>query len=115
AGARRFVRLGIRRFELVWIALVIIAPVVHGAPAAPGKRGRVQPPAHSISRDAWARAAARLQGAGRAKAAPDSLSFVALRIDFPDLPFGASPPADERHDRFFYENFFVYVRQYFDA
>jgi M6 family metalloprotease-like protein len=109
------VRLGIRRFGLVGIALVLIAPVVHGAPAAPGKRGRVEPPAHSVSRDVWARAAARLQAAGRAKPAPDSLSFVAVRIDFPDLAFGASPPADERHDRFYYENFFVYVRQYFDA
>ena len=66
------------------LALVIVvgATAAWGAPAAPGKQGRVVPPAHAVSRDNAARVAARLAsgpgGALAAKAvAEDTLRYVA--------------------------------------
>lgn len=106
------------RIGLLFAFCAAVASVALAAPPAPGKRGRAAPPPHAISRDTQARVAAWLRAGKppvRKTAATDSVHFVALRVDFPDLPFGASPPADERHDRFYYENQFRYVRQYFDA
>lgn len=108
-----------RRASLVVLCLLLAAGTGWSAPAAPGKRGRIAPPAHSISRQNLAAVHARLQrGEGLAAAKPhaaDSLALVVLRIEFPDLRFGESPPADEQHDRFYYENQFRYVQQYFTA
>jgi M6 family metalloprotease-like protein len=106
------------RAVAVAAAVVLAATTAAAAPAAPGKRGRTTPPAHSISRDNATRALARLAApaaAPRKGTTADSLAFVVLRVEFPDLAFGASPPADELHDRFYYEVQFGYVRQYFDA
>ena len=108
----------LHRTCLAFAVCVAVASMAFAAPPAPGKHGRMTPPPHSISRDTQARVAARLRTgvpAAQKAAAADTLHFVALRVDFPDLAFGASPPADERHDRFYYENQFRYVRQYFDA
>jgi M6 family metalloprotease-like protein len=106
---------------LSWCAATV-GPV-DAAPPAPGKRGRLAPPPHSVSRDNLERARARLVAGTTGSAKPalasaagiDSTAFVVLRIEFPDLAFGASPPADELHDAFYYENQFRYVGQYFDA
>ena len=99
------------------IALATGSPVA-AAPAAPGKLGRIAPPPHSISRDNFARARAQLGAPATASwkgTAADSMRFIVLRVEFPDLAFGESPPADELHDQFYYETQFGYVRQYFDA
>jgi M6 family metalloprotease-like protein len=97
--------------------VVLLAGATIAAPAAPGKRGTRFPPPHSVSRDNLRRV--QQWGTDRSKlgthAVADSAWFIALRIDFPDLAFGASPPADEIHDRFYYQNHFRNLRQYFDA
>ena len=87
------------------------------APAMPGKRGRTSPPKAALIDPAVA--LARLKAAkARSVATPsatDTLRLVAMRVEFPDLRFGDSPPADELHDRFYYETQFSNVRQYFRA
>jgi M6 family metalloprotease-like protein len=89
-----------------------------GAPPAPGKRGRTVPPAHALSRANVARAYAKLQAlhsnpARKALAGTDSVRLVALRVEFPDLRMGESPPADELHDRFYFETHFANVVEYY--
>jgi hypothetical protein len=101
-----------RRAWRLALALVVgAAATASGAPPAPGKQGALAPPVPATSRDTWGRVPA-LRAAARAAhkpAAVDTLRLVALRIDFPDLAFGQSPPADELHDRFYYQNQFRYV------
>ncbi len=107
-----------------WLPLVALAgflglhSVAFASPLAPHKHGRSVPPAHSVSRDNLARLQARLAAGAllpHKAAGVDSVRLLALRIEFPDLAFGASPPADQRHDRFYYQTQFHYVTQYFDA
>lgn len=95
---------------------LLFAGALHAAPPLPGKRGRTTPPAHSVSRQNLAAAMARLQAgkAQRLATAPDTLRLLALRVEFPDLRFGDSPPG-ELHDRFYYEVQFSQVQQYFTA
>jgi M6 family metalloprotease-like protein len=87
------------------------------APAAPQKQGRVAPPPGSVSRHNLATAVERLQRRDVAvvrKAMADTVTLVALRVDFPDLEFGESPPA-ELHDQFYYRVQFRYLQQYYAA
>jgi len=109
----------------VWLVVLACAAgdtaPAGAAPAAPGKRGRIEPPPHARSRDVVEHARLRLaaKAPGHAVlargAAADTTRFVVLRVDFPDLAFGDSPPGDELHDRFYYQNQFRYVTQYFAA
>ncbi len=102
------------------IALVLWSVTAAGgnaAPAMPGKRGRLSPPGAALldPASAIARLHASKARSASVQTAVDTLRLVALRVEFPDLRFGDSPPADELHDRFYYETQFSYVRQYFTA
>ena len=98
------------------LCALVLAPSTQASPAAPGKKGRWQPPPGSISQLNRKAAAEQLEfGLGKArKAAPDTLRLAALRVAFTNLDFGESPPA-ELHDRFWFQTQFSYVREYFDA
>ena len=118
-----------RRARRAWcaaaLALLFGATLAGAAPPAPGKRGARTPPPHSISRDNLASLCARLVPGGglgprKVAAGIDTVRLVALGIDFPDLAMGSSPPgpglpADEPHDRFYFQNQFRYLAQYFTA
>lgn len=97
------------------LLLCIATSTAWGAPPVPGKTGRSAPPAPPAWRSASLIARLDAAAAGSKLLLADSVRCVALRVDFPDLAFGASPPADELHDRFYYENQFRYLSQYFEA
>lgn len=73
------------------------------------------PPKHSVSRLALQEAAAGFQAAldGSARKSQQSLlRLAALRVEYPNLRMGESPPP-ELHDRFYFELQFFYLSQYF--
>lgn len=99
------------------VLLAGVAKVALAAPPAPGKHGRTAPPPGSISRLNLraATTGGKATTTTTRKAQPELTRLAALRVEFPNLAFGESPPADELHDRFFYEVWFEHVRQYFDV